>query len=194
LKKFDGREIETQLEKYFAILKEMTFLSFEEYKEICAQKNTPYSATTRAMMIRDHFKRKIMESDIFDGVNNIIKEDRNTFYMYLEGYPITFNKLDKNKRKRKYIDDIRYNIGYNFEQMTIPHLNKTLLVNSYYVTQNIPLTFGYILNSIGTEIVGLYLTYQIGKLVKWYKKIDFVVPLQMQNNDDNDKPKSLRVR
>ncbi len=44
--------------------------------------------------------------------------------MYLEGYPITFNKLDKNKRKRKYIDDIRYNIGYNFEQMTIPHLNK----------------------------------------------------------------------
>ncbi len=48
---------------------------------------------------------------------SIIKEDTETpLYVSRRCYPITFNKLDKNKRKRKYIDDIRYNIGYNFEQ------------------------------------------------------------------------------
>ena len=57
-------------------------------------------------------------------------------------------------------------------------------VNRNQVSKETPLTFGYILNKIGTEIIGLYLTYQIGKTVLWYKKIEIVIPMPKQDNDD----------
>lgn len=193
MKNFDGEKIETELKKYFGILKDMAFDSFREYQEICLLKTSPYKATTRAMMIRDHFQKKLESSNLFDGVKNRLEEENNTFYIYLENYPITFHKLDKNKRKRKYIDDIKLNIDYNFEQTHLS-LGIEIGTNPCGITKEAPLTFGYVLNSVGTEIVGLYLTYQVGKLVKWYRKIDFVKPLSIAENEENNKQKIPRVR
>ena len=36
---FNGETIELKLEKYFPLLKEIAFDSFNEYKDICAEKN-----------------------------------------------------------------------------------------------------------------------------------------------------------
>lgn len=58
---FEGTYVENKLEKYFSVLRDIAFLSFEEYKSICVEKLTPYSPLTRANMIRDHFKKKVIE-------------------------------------------------------------------------------------------------------------------------------------
>ena len=179
---FDGETIELKLEKYFPLLKEMAFDSFNEYKDICAEKITPYSATTRALMVRDHFKKRLLSSGIFDNETNVLEEIDNTFYMHLEGYPITFNKLNKDKKKSKFIDNCSKNFSCNFEQKSLFPMQMS--INRNQVSKETPLTFGYILNKIGTEIIGLYLTYQIGKTVLWYKKIEIVIPLPKQDNDD----------
>lgn len=186
---FDGETIESKLEKYFPLLKEMAFDSFNEYKNICTEKTTPYSAITRALMVRDHFKKRLLFSEIFDNETNLFEEVDNTYYMHLEGYPITFNKLNKDKKKSKFIDSVSMNLS-NFEQKSLFPMQ--MAINRNQVTKETPLTFGYILNKIGTEIIGLYLTYQIGRTILWYKKIETVVTLPKQNN--NNKIQIRRVK
>lgn len=131
-----------------------------------------------------------MKSNLFEGEDNYLEESNNTFYMYLEGFPITFNKLDKEKRKSKDVNDSSMNFSYNFEQLSF--LQGGTSIRQYQITKDTPLTFGYILNKIGTEIIGLYLTYQIGKTVIWYKKIDVVIPLATTTN--KAKQKVIRVK
>lgn len=189
---FDVETIELKLEKYFPLLKEMAIDSFNEFKKICTEKFTLYSATTRAQMVRDHFKKHLYTSGIFNNDSNFLEESNNTFYMHLEGYPVTFNKLDEDKRKSKFIDT-SYSCTdhtYGFEQLYLFPVDISICRDQ--VTKETPLTFGYILNSIGTEIIGLYLTYQIGKTVLWYRKIDIIIPLPIDNNDDDGKTKHIK--
>lgn len=188
---FNSEMVEQRLEKYFSTLKEFAFTSFKEYQEICTEKAIPYAPLTRANMIRDHFKKRLISSNLLFGDNNYLEESNNTFYMYLEGLPITFNKLDKDKRKSKDVEGTSMNFSNNFEQLSL--LEAGLPINKNRITRETPLTFGYILNKIGTEIVGLYLTYQIGKTVLWYKKIDIIIPLPVQNDDVKTK-RIIRVK
>lgn len=188
---FSSEMVEQRLEKYFSILKDLAFASFEEYQEICTEKATPYAPLTRANMIRDHFKKRLTHSNMLGGENNYLEESNNTFYMYLEGLPITFNKLDKDKRKSKDVEDTSMNFAYNFEQLSL--LECGIPITQNRITKETPLTFGYILNKIGTEIVGLYLTYQIGKTVLWYKKVDVIIPIATEE-DETSKPKITRVK
>lgn len=105
--------------------------------------------------------------------------------------PITFNKLDKDKRKSKDVEDTSMNFAYNFEQLSL--LEGGIPITKNRITKETPLTFGYILNKIGTDIVGLYLTYQIGKTVLWYKKVDVIIPMTTIEKDIR-KPKITRVK
>lgn len=188
---FNSEMVEQKLEKYFPILKELAFASFKEYQEICTEKAIPYTPLTRANMIRDHFKKRLTNSNMLGGENNYIEESNNTFYMYLEDLPITFNKLDKDKRKSKDVECVSTDFAYNFEQLSF--LEGGIPITQNRIAKETPLTFGYILNKIGTEIVGLYLTYQIGKTVLWYKKIDVIVPMAAAEGETR-KQKIIRVK
>ncbi len=192
MKIFIGDKVEKELNEYFEIFKDIAFASFKEYQEICAQRGTPYSSLTRANMIRDHFKKLLLASNIIGGELNSIEESNNTFYINLKGYPITFNKLDKDKRKSKDVDDTNTQMNYSqsFGQLSL--LYNGMPINQNWVTKETPLTFGYILNRIGTEIIGLYLTYQLGKNVVWHKKIGVIKTIDLNKQKDN--PKTRRVR
>jgi len=189
---FNAELVEQALESYIPELREMAAESFKDYKRIRMNENVEYDALARAIIIRNHFKNKLKKALFLDGEKNKIVDKNNTFFLYINEFPITFNKLNKDKTKCKYVDDIKMNISYNFNQLTLfvnpEAVGKTL------VSEEIPLTFGYVLNPIGTEIVGFYLTYQVGKDVKWYKRIDFEEPMSINGDNNPPPPQKSRVR
>ena len=188
---FDAKLIEQTIKPYFTELVQMGLQSFKDYQRIRSNEKVDYDPLTRALLIRRHFKDKLENASFIDGEKNKIVNKDNTFFLYIDKYPITFNKLNKDKQKCKYIDDIKMNISYNFNQLTLFVNND--IIGKQLISEQMPLTFGYSLNPIGTEIIGFYLTYQVGKEVKWFKRIDFDEPMSI-STDDNAPPKNPRVR
>ena len=189
---FNGELVGQALEPYLADLRQMAMESFKDYQEIRMNKSIEFGALTRAMIIRDHFKNKLEQASFIDGEINKIVTVNNTFFLYINKFPITFNKLKKDKTKCKYIDDIKMNISHNFSQLTL--FVNSEVIGKQFINEQIPLTFGYILNPIGTEILGCYLTYQVGKEVKWYKRVELEEPLSITADDNTAAPKKSRVR
>jgi len=189
---FDADLVEQTLEPHLADLRQMAMQSFKDYQRIRMNENIEYDAWTRAFIIRGHFKDKLEKAPFVDGERNKIVNKNNTFFLYIDNFPITFNKLNRDKSKCKYIDDVKMNISYNIKQLTL--LVNSNIIGKQYICEQIPLTFGYILNPIGTEILGCYLTYQVGKEVKWYKRVEFEEPMSITGDDNAAAPKKARVR
>jgi len=189
---FDAELVEQTLEPYLADLRQMAMQSFKDYQRIRMNENVDYDALARAIVIRNHFRDKLEKAPFLDGEKNKIVKDNNTFFLYIDKFPITFNKLNKDKRKCKYIDDIKMSISYNIKQLKL--FVNTDTIGKQFISEQIPLTFGYVLNPIGTEIIGFYLTYQVGKEVVWYKRVDFEEPMAIIVENKPTPPKKSRVR
>lgn len=188
---FDADLVEQSLEPYLGEIRQIAMESFKDYQSIRTSQNVDYDAWTRAFIIRGHIKDKLEKASFVDGTKNKIVNKNNTFFLYIDKFPITFHKLNKDKTKCKYIDDLKMNISSNIKQLTL--LVNSTIIGKQYICEQIPLTFGYILNPIGTEIHGFYLTYQIGKEVKWYKRVDFDEPMAITSNDNPPPSKNQRV-
>lgn len=187
---FNADEVELAIEPYLPFLRKITIEAFKDYQDVRGIKNIPYNPLTMALLIRDYFKDRLTKLEFVDGDKIKIVSKNNTFFLYIGEYPITFNKLRQDKSKCKYIDDVNMNIAYNFNQLTL--LVNSSAIGKKIISEEIPLTFGYMLNPIRTEIIGCYLTYQVGKKVEWYKKVEFEQPIII-TSVPNDEPKKARI-
>ncbi len=188
---FDAEQIELAIGPYLSYLQKITLEAFRDFQRIRVTEGINYDPWHRASLIRNHFKDKLEKSDLIDGEKITIVPRNNTFFININGYPVTFNKLKKDRSKSKYIDDINMNIAYNFNQLKL--FVNSALSGKKFVSEEIPLTFGYVLNSIGTEITGYYLTYQVGRKVEWYKKVEFEQPIIITSPPDDDGPRKARI-
>ena len=101
---FDEQDIIDKVGPFEENLRELGLKAFSDFQKIVINENKTYSPQTRALMMRDHFKEMLEKASFFDGDKINLVPRNNTFFVYVNGVPITFNKL--NNRKKFFLADI----------------------------------------------------------------------------------------
>lgn len=192
---FDENLINEKIAPHYGELVRIVKQAHNDFLKIPAMDGLDYGGLPYAVIMLVKIKDLLSHSYLIEkGIAEVVPF-YSTFRLVFSGMPVSFNKVDRKKRKCKDVMEpniMSFSEKYFKQESLFP---ETSDFNQHIISCQSPLTIGYTLKNV--EIPNVYITHQIGKNVHWSADITSiyspVINLQQQKNQANINTHKRRV-